>query len=166
MSFIKHNSSLNIVLLHKFFFFNMFQSLPKDFSYMGLLLHSPSQRFQATMLALLANTSSIARLSLSHWSRKDLRVIQWSNDVLSTLLDLYEEKYLASGCGSFRIKNWKDIWKNLMTHILTKNANVVTLTLGLWLNVKSKGPWGLKCLVVKKTLTNGGKMQGMKPNDS
>jgi hypothetical protein len=30
-----------------------------------------------------------------------VRAVQWSNDVLSTLLDLYEEKYLALGGGSF-----------------------------------------------------------------
>jgi hypothetical protein len=30
-----------------------------------------------------------------------VKVVQWSNDVLSTLLDLYEEKYLAFGYGSF-----------------------------------------------------------------
>jgi len=30
-----------------------------------------------------------------------VRAIQWSNDALSTLLDGYEEKYLAYGHGFF-----------------------------------------------------------------
>jgi hypothetical protein len=50
------------------------------------------------MLALPANAFAIAQPSLSHQSRRDVRAIQWSND---TLLDLYEEKYLAFGCESF-----------------------------------------------------------------
>jgi len=33
-----------------------------------------------------------------------VRAVQWSNDVLSILLDLCEEKYLAFGHGSFRVK--------------------------------------------------------------
>jgi len=45
-----------------------------------------------------------------------VRAIQWSNDALSTLFDLYEEKYLAFGRGSFRGKNWEDIQKKLVTH--------------------------------------------------
>jgi len=79
----------------------MSQSPPKDFSYMGLLLHFPSRRFQTMAFALPANAFSIARSSLFHQSRKDVRATQWSNDALSTLLDLYEEKYLAFGHGSF-----------------------------------------------------------------
>ncbi len=74
---------------------------------MGLLLHSPSQGSQATGLALLANASAIARPSLSQRSRRDVRAVQWSNDALSTLLDLYDEKYLAFGHGSFQVKDWE-----------------------------------------------------------
>ncbi len=60
-----------------------------------------------------------------------MRAIQWSNDVLSTLLDLYEENYLAFGHGSFQVKDWEDIWKKLVTHIFLQKVrgqqfNVVT----------------------------------------
>jgi len=109
VSFLKHSS----------YFLNMSQSPPKDFSYTGLLFHSPSRGSQVTTLALLANASAIAQPSLSHWSKRDVRAIQWSNDVLSTLLDLYEEKYLTFDRGSFRIKDWENIWKKLVTHIST-----------------------------------------------
>ncbi len=68
---------------------------------MGLLFHSPSRGSQDTGLALLANASGIAQSNLSQQSRRDVRTVQWSNDALSTLLDLYDEKYLAFGHGSF-----------------------------------------------------------------
>ncbi len=55
-----------------------------------------------------------------------MKAIQWSNDVLSTLLDLYEEKYLAFGQGSFRVKDWEYIRKKLVTHILAENAKTTT----------------------------------------
>jgi hypothetical protein len=98
----------------------MSQSPPKDFSHKGLLFHSPSRGSQATTLALLANAFAIARPSLSHRSMRDVRAVQWSNDALSTLLDLYEEKYLTFGSGSFRIKDWENIWKKLVTHSYRK----------------------------------------------
>jgi len=122
VSFLKHSSSLNMVLLlkHRSSFLNMSQSPPKDFSYTSLLLHSPSRRSQATVLALPTNASTIARPILSQRSRRDVREIQWSNDALSTLLDLYVEKYLTFGHGYFRVKDWKDIWKKLVTHSCRK----------------------------------------------
>ncbi len=49
-----------------------------------------------------------------------MRVVQWSNDALSTLLDLYEEKYLAFGRGFFQVKDWEDIWKKLVTYSYRK----------------------------------------------
>ncbi len=123
MSFLKHSSSLNMVLLLKHnssSFLKMSQSPPKDFSYTSLLLHSPSWGSQATMLALLANASTIARPCLSQRSRRDVREIQWSNDALSTLLDLYVEKYLTFGHGYFQVKDWEDIRKKLVTHSCRK----------------------------------------------
>jgi len=52
-----------------------------------------------------------------------VRAVQWSND---TLLDLYEEKYLAFGCESFQVKDWEDIWKKLLTHIPTESARTAS----------------------------------------
>jgi len=49
-----------------------------------------------------------------------VRVVQWSNDALSTLLDGYEEKYLAFGRGFFQVKDWEDIWKKLVTYSYRK----------------------------------------------
>jgi hypothetical protein len=51
-----------------------------------------------------------------------VKVVQWLNDTFSTLLDLYEEKYLAFGCVSFQIKDWEDSRKKLVTNILAENA--------------------------------------------
>jgi hypothetical protein len=51
---------------------------------------------------------------------RNVRAVQWSNDILSILLDLCEEKYLAFGHGSFRVKNCEDIWKKLVTHIIAE----------------------------------------------
>ncbi len=120
--------SLNTVLLfkHSSSFRNMSQSPPKDYSYMGLLLHCPSWGSQATGLALLANASAIARPNLPQQSRRDVRTVPWSNDVLSTLLDLYDKKYLAFGHGSFWVKDWKDILKKFVTHILAESARTTT----------------------------------------
>jgi hypothetical protein len=67
-----------------------------------------------------------------------VRAIQWSNDALSTLLDLYEEKYLAFGHGSFRIKDWEDIRKKLMTHILIESARTTTQCHDKWDKMKKK----------------------------
>jgi hypothetical protein len=67
-----------------------------------------------------------------------VKAIQWSNAVLSTLLDLYEEKYLAFGCGSFRVKDWEDIWKKLVTHILEKFATTTTQCCDKWDKMKKK----------------------------
>jgi hypothetical protein len=53
-----------------------------------------------------------------------MRAVQWSNDALSTFLDLYEEKYLAFGHGSFRVKDWEDIWKKLVTHCCRKCEDI------------------------------------------
>jgi hypothetical protein len=107
-AFLKYSSSLNTVFLlkHSSSFLNMSQSTSKDFSYMGLLLHSTSWGSQATKLSLLANASTITWPSLFQQSKRDVRTEQWSNDALSTLLDLYEEKYLTFGHGSFWIKDW------------------------------------------------------------
>jgi hypothetical protein len=116
----------------------MSPSPPKDFCYMGLFLHSPSRESQATELALLANAFAIVRPSLSQRSRRDARAVQWSNDVLSTLLDLYEEKYLAFGYGSFRIKDWEDIWKKLMTNIPTENVRTTSQCCDKWDKMKKK----------------------------
>ncbi len=63
-------------------------------------------------------------------------VIQWSNDVLSILLDLYEEKYLTFGYGSFRIKDWEDIRKKLMTHIPIKSVKTTTQCCAKWDKMK------------------------------
>ncbi len=67
-----------------------------------------------------------------------MKVIQWSNDVLSILLDLYEEKYLAFGYGSFQVKDWEDIWKKLVTHILAKSAKTTTQCHDKWDKMKKK----------------------------
>jgi hypothetical protein len=67
-----------------------------------------------------------------------VRAVQWSNDVLSTLLDLYEEKYLTFGRGSFRIKDWEDIQKKLVTHIPTKNVRTTTQCRDKWDKMKKK----------------------------
>jgi hypothetical protein len=67
-----------------------------------------------------------------------VRAVQWSNDALSTLLNLYGEKYLAFGCGSFRVKDWEDIQKNLVTHILTKSARTTTQCHDKWEKMKKK----------------------------
>jgi hypothetical protein len=67
-----------------------------------------------------------------------VRAIQWSNDALTTLLDLYEEKYLAFGRGSFRVKDWEDIWKKLVTHILTKSTRTTTQCHDKWDKMKKK----------------------------
>jgi hypothetical protein len=83
----------------------MSQSPPNDFSYMGFLSHYPSRGSQAITFALPTNASTIVRPSLSHQNRRDVKAIQRSNDVLLTLLDLYEEKYLTFGHGSFPIKD-------------------------------------------------------------
>jgi hypothetical protein len=56
-----------------------------------------------------------------------VRALQWSNDALSTLLDLYEEKYLAFGRGSFQVKDWEDIWKKLVTYIPTESVRVMLM---------------------------------------
>jgi hypothetical protein len=61
-----------------------------------------------------------------------VRAIQWSNDVLSTLLKLYEEKYLAFGHGSFLVKDWEDIHKKLVTHILTESVRTTTQCHDKW----------------------------------
>ncbi len=95
VSFLKHSSS---------YFLNMSQSPPKDFSYLGLLLHSPLQRSQVTTLALPTNASAIDQPNLSHQRRRDVRVVQWSN----------------------RIRDWEDIQKKLMTHIPTESARTTT----------------------------------------
>ncbi len=67
-----------------------------------------------------------------------MRAVQWSNDALSTLLDLYEEKYLAFGHGSFLIKDWEDIQKKLVTHILTENVRTTTQCHDKWDKMKKK----------------------------
>ncbi len=138
MSFLKHNSSLNTILFHSSSFFNMFQSPPKDFSHMGLLFHFPSWGSQAITFALPTNAFAIDRPSLFHQIRRDVRAVQWSNDALSTLLDLYEEKYLAFGHGSFLIKDWEDIQKKLVTHILTENVRTTTQCHDKWDKMKKK----------------------------
>jgi hypothetical protein len=69
---------------------------------------------------------------------RDVRAIQWSNDALSTLLDLYEEKYLAFGHGSFLVKDWEDIQKKLVTHIPTKSARTTTQCHDKWDKMKKK----------------------------
>ncbi len=55
-----------------------------------------------------------------------MRIVPWSNDVLSTLLDLYDEKYFAFGRESSRVKDWEDIQKKLVTHILVESARIAT----------------------------------------
>ncbi len=105
---------------------------------MGLRLHSPSRRSQAIALALPANSSARAQPRLSHQSRRDVRAIEWSNDALSTLLDLYEEKYLAFGCESCQVKDWEDVRKKLVRHILTKNARTITQCCDKWDMMKKK----------------------------
>ncbi len=66
-----------------------------------------------------------------------MRTIQWSNDALSTLLDLYDEKYLAFGHGSFLIKDWKNIQKKLVTHILAESARTTTQCRDKWDKMKN-----------------------------
>ncbi len=136
-SFKKCGGVLVLLLKHSFFsFFNMSQSPPKDISYMGLLLHSPSRGSQIIVLALLENASTIVWPNLFQRTRRDVGVIQWSNDVLSILLDLYEEKYLTFGYGSFRIKDWEDIRKKLMTHIPIKSVKTTTQCCAKWDKMK------------------------------
>jgi hypothetical protein len=53
-------------------------------------------------------------------------------------LDLYEEKYLAFGCVSFRIKDWEDIRKKLVTNILAKNARTTIQCCDKWDKMKKK----------------------------
>jgi hypothetical protein len=67
--------SLNTILLHSSSFFNMSQSPPKDFSYMGFLFHSLSWGSQVIVFALPTNASAIAWPSLSHQSKRDVRAI-------------------------------------------------------------------------------------------
>ncbi len=49
-----------------------------------------------------------------------MRVIQWSNDVLSTLFDLYEEKYLAFAMGLFKSRIGKTFGKAYDTYSCKK----------------------------------------------
>ncbi len=67
-----------------------------------------------------------------------MRTVQWSNDVLSILLDLCEEKYLAFGRASFRVKDWEDIWKKLVTHILAESVRTTTQCCDKWVKMKKK----------------------------
>jgi len=67
-----------------------------------------------------------------------VRAVQWSNDVLSTLLDLYEEKYLTFARGSFQVKDWEDIWKKIVTYILTENVRTTTQCHDKWDKMKKK----------------------------
>jgi len=67
-----------------------------------------------------------------------VKAVQWSNDALSTLLDLYEEKYLTFGCGSFRGKDWEDVRKKLVIHIPTKNVRTTTQCCDKWDKMKKK----------------------------
>jgi hypothetical protein len=54
---------------------------------------------------------------------------------LPTLLDLYEEKYLAFGRGSFPIKDWGDIKKSLC---LTESARTTIQCHDKWDKMKKK----------------------------
>ncbi len=67
-----------------------------------------------------------------------MRAVQWSNDVLSILLDLCEEKYLAFGHASFRVKDWEDTWKKLVTHILAESVRTTTQCCDKWGKMKKK----------------------------
>jgi hypothetical protein len=67
-----------------------------------------------------------------------MKAIQWSNDVLSTLLDLYQEKYLTFGHGSFQIKDWENIQKKFVTHVLAKSAKIATQCRDKWDKMKKK----------------------------
>ncbi len=54
------------------------------------------------------------------------------------MLDLYEDKYLALGCGSFQIKNREDIWKKLVTHILVESVKTTIQCHDKWDKMKKK----------------------------
>jgi hypothetical protein len=53
-------------------------------------------------------------------------------------LDLYEEKHLAFGRGSFRVKDREDIQKKLVTHILTESVRTTTQCCDKWDKMKKK----------------------------
>jgi hypothetical protein len=76
------------------------------------------------------NASAIAWPNLSHRSRRDVRAVQWSNDALSTLLDLYEEKYFAFGPWIFSNqglgKHSKKACDTFLQKVRGQQLNVVT----------------------------------------
>jgi len=52
-------------------------------------------------------------------------------------LGLYDEKYLAFGHASFLIKDWKNIQKRLVTHILAESARMTTQCRDKWDKMKN-----------------------------
>jgi hypothetical protein len=52
-----------------------------------------------------ASAIVIDHLNLTTRNKRDLRHVAWLNDALLTLLNLYEEKYLAFDCGFFLTKD-------------------------------------------------------------
>jgi hypothetical protein len=57
------------------------------------------------LLVMLASAIVIARPNLTTQNKRNIRLVTWSNDAMSTLLDLYEKKYLVFGCRFFLTKD-------------------------------------------------------------